>query len=298
MPQDGKDVGEILRHADAAMYQAKSAGKNQFYFYHEDLQLEADKKLTLKKEISQAFKQNEFELYYQRQTDITGNKTRGLEALIRWKHPEQGMVSPGYFLPFIEEFNLTAELDDWVIRRVCSDIEQHLQPYMSHLSVSLNLTPEAFNKDDLLQQLARYIKAHRVEANQLTIEVTEGSLVQDLDNAHDVISALADLGCKIALDDFGTGYSCLSYLSKLEFDVIKIDRSFIQKLEINGTDQNICKLIIGLAEDLDKEVVAEGVENERQVAFLDSHNVNRIQGFIYSKPEPIAEVCRILASES
>ena len=297
MPRDGHDISEVLRHADAAMYQAKNSGKNQYQFYHDRLQKEADNKLQLKNELNQAFSENQFELYYQRQTDIAGQVTTGFEALIRWNHPTKGFMAPDKFLPAIEEFNLTSELDEWVINRACYDIDTHLKDYIEHFSVSLNLTPNAFDKADLLEFFLDKMALYSVKANQLTIEVTEGSLVKDLERAHSVMEALSTAGLKIALDDFGSGYSSLSYLSKLKFDTIKMDGSFMKGLTDNQTNQNICRLIIRLANDLEKNVVAEGVEHQAQIDFLAKQGVKCIQGYIYAKPQNLTSTIKLLDNE-
>jgi len=297
IPMDGETTSELLRHADTAMYQAKNTGKNQYCFYHEGLQIEADEKLNIKQDLTRAFENNEFELYYQRQTDITGKQTVGLEALIRWQHPINGFIAPNKFLRYIDEFNMTAQLDEWVMHQACLDIKNHFAPFIQNFSVSINLTPETFNKNDLIQRLSQHAERYDVEPYQLTLEITEGSLIQDVENAHDIITALSMLGYKIALDDFGTGYSSLSYLSKIEFNTIKIDRSFIQNLETSPVDQNICQLIIGLAQDLKKHIVAEGVETQQQIEFLDKQGVSIVQGFIYSKPQPVSIVCEHLQLE-
>lgn len=297
MPRDGDDVSELLRHADAAMYEAKNAGKNQYHFYHSRLQEEADRKLLLKNEINKAFLEDQFELYYHRQTDVSGQHTRGFEALIRWNHPSQGLLAPSQFLHVIEEFNLTTQLDEWVIDRVCFDIQTYLQPYIEHFTVSINLTPMAFNKVNLLDYLLQKMAFYHVSAEQLTIEVTEGALIQDLERTHELITKLSDVGFNIALDDFGTGYSSLSYLSKLNFDTIKMDGSFMRNLFENEANQNICKLIISLANDLDKAVVAEGVETEAQLEFLSEMDVAFIQGYLYAKPASIQKVAQLLADE-
>lgn len=300
VPQDGQTVDELVRHADTAMYQAKHNGKNQYYFYHQSLQKVADEKVHFKNELVNAFKNNEFELFYQTLHNVKNNKISGIEALIRWNHPLNGYISPIQFLPYITEFRLTEKLDRWVIQQTCQDIEYIFRPFLeeNRIRININITPESFERDDFVEFLLETSLEKSISPTMISLEITEDSIVRNLHHTSETINLLSSAGFTIAIDDFGTGYSSLSYLSTLSFQTIKIDKSFIQKLDQSQADKQICKLIIGLAQELDKYIVAEGVENDTQLDFLKEMGVEIIQGYYFAKPVPVQELITKLETQS
>lgn len=289
VPEDGDNVHELLRHADSAMYEAKKAGKNQYVFYHDKLQAEANERMEFKAKLTEAFKNNEFELFYQKQYDLTGTELYGVEALIRWRFGET-YISPGSFLPYIEEFHLSEQLDRWVINRACEDLNGKLSHLPEFAKVSVNFTSSSFDNYSFIEYLLETCQNHDIPTSRFTLEITEDTIIENIDSTTKALARLKEEAFSIAIDDFGTGYSSLSYLSQLQFDIIKIDKSFINQIQPDTTDHYICKLIIKLAQDLNKKIVAEGVETQDQIEFLSNFEVDIVQGFIYSKPQPAEQV--------
>lgn len=291
IPEDGDNVHELLRHADSAMYESKQAGKNQLTFYHDQFQQAADRKMQFKSELIHAFEHHEFELFYQKQFDITGTQLKGLEALIRWHHPVKGYISPFDFLKYIEEFHLSERLDHWVVEQACKDIESTFSNHLEEdASVSINVTSDSFAQEAFSLFILECCTKYHVKPSMLSIEITEDSIVRNISETSSMINNMQKAGFKVYIDDFGTGYSSLSYLSKMNFTSIKIDKTFIQKINHHEPDRLICKLIVRLAQDLNKNVIAEGVETQEQLDFLHDLNVSCIQGFIYAKPIPLKEL--------
>ncbi len=290
IPQDGDIVDELIKHADSAMYKAKLAGKNCRVFYKKEFQIAADMILTLKNELIEAFEKDQFVLYYQRQCNANGSKTLGYEALIRWQHEEQGVLSPGKFLPYMEQIGFMRQLDLWVIERVCRDISSFDALTEGQITISVNLSAKSFEDRKFVSIIEEIVNRYHINTSRITLEVTEDLLITNIINVTYVIDQIKRLGFKLAIDDFGTGYSSLSYLSQINFDEIKIDMRFVQAIETSPTDRQICKLILSLAKELGVKVVAEGVETQEQLEFVNSNGADVIQGYLFSKPLSLAEV--------
>ena len=290
IPKDGHSSAEIIKHADSAMYHAKKNGKNRAIYYQDKLQKQADSILELKNELIDAFNKNELELFYQKQYDISGTKVLGHEGLIRWNHPTKGRIPPDKFIPYTEQLGLTPRLDKFVVEKACLDSVLYRQNNHKEFIVSVNINAKSLKNENFISFLEGTLKKYNVDFKNFTLEITEDSLIESFNQQSPVLKHLCDKGFKIALDDFGTGYSSLSYLSNFKFDVIKIDKKFVQGANSNNIDKLICKLIINLAKGLNVKIVAEGVETNQQLDFMSSEGVECIQGYLYAHPEPLHSI--------
>lgn len=283
-PQDGQTVSELLANTDVALYRAKVMGKNNSQLYSPSMNIESYKQFVLENDLRSAVFDKEFILHYQPKVDPKTRQTIGAEALIRWNHPEWGMLSPAEFIPLAEETNIIFELGDWVLSTVCKQINQWKIEGKPIVPVSINISAKRFLKDDLVTKLVKILDETNVETKWLEFEITETSIIQNEEKSLAMINLLKEIGITISLDDFGTGYSSISYLKKFKVDFLKIDRSFINGIQSCSDDEAIVKSILHLAHDLNMKVVAEGVETEEQLAFLLQHQCDVIQGFLFSKP--------------
>ncbi|MDM8545270.1 EAL domain-containing protein [Candidatus Venteria ishoeyi] len=282
-PNDGQTTDVLLAHAEMAMQHAKNAGRNTFEFFHPSMNVQAHQRLMLENELRKALENEELEVYYQPKVELKQNKTIGMEALVRWQHPEKGMISPATFIPLAEETDLIYSLGEWVLRRACKDTKQWNNAGYP-LKVAVNLSVLQFKNTELLNTVRNALEDSGLGAQYLELEITEGVLLEDSDNSKTILSKLKNMGLKIALDDFGTGYSSLSYLKKFPFDTLKIDQSFVRDV---GTDQDssaLASAIIALSKCLNLKVVAEGVETSVQLEFMKKHQCNEIQGYFFSAP--------------
>jgi EAL domain-containing protein (putative c-di-GMP-specific phosphodiesterase class I) len=245
-----------------------------------DMQLR--ERRALQQDLQKALAAGEMSLYYQPQVRVSG-ETTGFEALIRWHHPVRGMISPATFIPLAEESGIIIELGEWVLREACREAASWQKP----LRIAVNLSPMQFRSGNLPKLVHLVLLDSGLPAHRLELEVTEGVLIDDFDRALSILRRLKSLGVRIAMDDFGTGYSSLSYLQSFPFDKIKIDRSFISNVESNAQSAAIVRAVIGLARGLDLPVVAEGVENAAQLAFLSLEHCDEAQGFLIGRPRPI-----------
>jgi diguanylate cyclase (GGDEF)-like protein len=287
-PPDGKNAEELLNHADAAMYQAKSNGRDTIAFYHASLQEDADKRLAIEEELRHAIQKEQLCLHYQPQVDTRG-KTIAAEALLRWQHPQRGMIMPSEFIHIAEESGLILEIGEWVLLSACQQLFDWSQHSEFHApTVSVNVSPVQFRHADFASQVERIIKRCKVEPQRLTLEITEGMLIEDLADTSRKLETLKQLGVRISIDDFGTGYSSLYYLKHLPLDELKIDRNYVQDIVQDPDDAIIVETILAMARHLGLDVVAEGVETETQARFLREHGCQQFQGFLYARPEPVA----------
>lgn len=288
-PEDGDSVELLLKNADAAMYRAKDAGRNRYEFFSEQLNDESRRKISLERDLRAAFYSRKLELCYQPQFDVYSGDISGAEALLRWEHPEEGSVSPDEFIPMAEESGLIIELGAWVIEQACRDLCEVIDRGYHPGPMSINVSARQLRESSFVEQVMEPIRRFGIHPGYLQLEVTETTVAQNRDTAIRILETLRAEGVRIAIDDFGTGYSSLSYLQQMPFDVIKIDKSFIQQIGTGTTSDNICRTIIKMAEELGKKSIAEGVENDQQVAFLKKHGCNSIQGFFYSGALPQAD---------
>jgi diguanylate cyclase (GGDEF)-like protein/PAS domain S-box-containing protein len=281
-----QSMGELLKRADLAMYQSKSAGRNTLRFFDPGMQAVVTARAALEVDLRQALAQDEFVLYYQPQFNATGRVT-GVEALVRWKHPQRGMVSPAEFIPLAEETGLIMPLGRWVLETACTLLAGwHAHAATAALTLAVNVSPRQFRHPDFVDQVISVLEATGANPLNLKLELTESLLVDDMDVTVYKMSALKALGVGFALDDFGTGYSSLSYLKRLPLDQLKIDQSFVHDVLSDPNDAVIARTIIALGQSLGLDVIAEGVETEAQRDFLARHGCHAYQGYFFSRPMP------------
>ena len=281
-PTDGTDIDQLMRHADLALYQAKSERKNKCVRYKEFMRKLRDKHMSLKKDLERAIRENEFLLYYQPIACTRSQRVVGAEALLRWQHPEKGLISPDDFVPVAEETGLINELGTWVSRNVAY-MQSGLKLLNVSVPLSMNVSPKQLSDPMFVSRMQNLPKETGCNANEISLEITESVLLGDIPHAYDSLMKLKGAGYRIVIDDFGTGYSNLAYLHNYPIDGIKIDRMFMDDIASGGA---IVKLILSLASALDASVVAEGVETVEQRTWLSENGCNRFQGFLYSKPVP------------
>ncbi len=285
-PLDGNELSQLMKNADTAMYHAKERGKNNFQFYQADMNASALQRLELESDLRHALEQGQFKLYYQPQFSGDGKRLTGAEALLRWQHPQRGLVPPDDFIPVLEELGLVVQVGDWVLRESCRQLAEWRQANIRVPKISVNLSARQFAEGDLHQRIAQILEQSAIPATCLELELTESILMEDVANAMQTLSSLKKLGVLIAIDDFGTGYSSLNYLKQFPIDVLKIDRSFVDGLPHGEQDGQIARAIIAMAHSLNLTVIAEGVETLAQLDFLRGHDCDEVQGFLLGRPMP------------
>jgi len=289
-----KDTEELLKQVDIAINQAKRSGNNSICFYDPKMQESLTAYVTLERELHQAVISRQFVLYYQIQVDSSGNPL-GAEVLIRWKHPERGIVSPYDFIPLAEETGLIVPIGKWVLDTACAQLKVwQKSPHTKHLTLSVNVTAQQFLQHNFVAQVESAIKKNAIDPMLLKLELTESMLVNELDKTIATMHALQNIGIKFSLDDFGTGYSSLQYLKRLPIYQLKIDQSFVHDIANNVSDQAIVRTIIAMAQTLNLNVIAEGVETEEQRQLLLDNGCNCYQGYLFGKPLPIAAFEKLL----
>lgn len=281
-PQDGPDADTLIRNADAAMYLAKAHGRNGYKFYRAELNAAAAEKLQLSTQLRRAVKTQALQLAYQPQVDMLTGRIFGAEALLRWNDPELGVVSPATFIPIAEESGLIQVIGEWVLRTACQQAKSWLDQGLSPIRISVNVSPLQLERSDLVTVVKTVLKDSQLAADCLELEVTEGALMRNADDAARTLRELRSLGVKIAIDDFGTGYSSLSYLKRFSVDRIKIDRAFVREIGIDEEYEALTLAVIGIAKALKFDVLAEGVELDVQKHFLIGHGCTEAQGFLFS----------------
>ncbi|MGY1740168.1 MULTISPECIES: putative bifunctional diguanylate cyclase/phosphodiesterase [unclassified Blastococcus] len=284
-----RDAGVLLRNADLAMYMAKALGKNRLVHYADGMAQAAEEKARLLEDLAGAVTCGQLRVHYQPTIVLADGRTTGYEALLRWEHPERGVVSPTEFIPLAEEGGLIVEIGRWVLEEAAFQAVVWSAEAGRPIGMAVNLSPMQLADDDVVATVRRVLERTGLPPRQLTLEVTEGVLVRDIDLVVGQLQALRALGLRIAIDDFGTGYSSLSYLRRLPADIIKIDRSFVQDLDAGGRSTTLVASIIELARSLRLEVVAEGVETPEQRAVLGDLACSHAQGFLFGRPQPAAE---------
>jgi diguanylate cyclase (GGDEF)-like protein/PAS domain S-box-containing protein len=290
-PDDGDTVSELMKRSDMAMYHAKEKGKNNFQFFAEFLNANAQQRLRMEHKIEQALVDDEFELYYQPQFNIASGKLSGVEALIRWPDKDGGMITPGEFIPIAEETRLIIDIGNWVVQRACSEFKQLLDDGFPAVKVAVNISANQFHRAEVLfDTIEASLQSSGLPRQLLQLELTESVLIGDAEETIATIDRLKAQQISFAIDDFGTGYSSLSYLKSFPADIIKIDRSFVLDIESDLNDQAIIRAIVVMAHELDLKVLAEGVENQQQLDFLKAHHCDFVQGFFYAKPMPAHEL--------
>lgn len=283
-PYDGEDAAHLLRDADAAMYYAKSRGKNNFQMFSVEMHHKSSTRLVLESELRAALEHGQFELYYQPQIGLPGNKLIGVEALIRWHHPQRGLLMPGSFIPMAEETGLIVPIGEWVLREACRQAMEWKEMGLL-LRMSVNLSGRQFRQENLLATITQILQATRMDTSMLELEITESVLMEDAESTITRLNNLKAMGLELAIDDFGTGYSSMAYLKRFPVSRLKIDRSFIRDIPHDADDVAITTATIQMAHSLKLEVVAEGVETRAQLQFLQEQGSDLVQGFFFSQPK-------------
>ncbi|WP_372769687.1 EAL domain-containing protein [Pseudoalteromonas sp.] len=283
-PDDGQNAETLLKHADIAMYRSKEIGRNSFQLYKPAMNARSLERMAIENKLKQALKKNEFSLYYQPKIDSFTHQIVGAEALLRWHDSELGFISPANFIPLAEELGLIVDIDIWVINAVCKQIQLWHKKGIFDKRISANVSALHFTQGNLAQTVKNALNIWQIDGRYLEIEITESSFIRSLEDAKKVLKALKKLGVSLSLDDFGTGYSALSYLARLPIDTLKIDASFVAKVPDEYGNSQIVKAIVAMAHSLELNLVAEGVEQAHQLAFLQELDCQAIQGYFFSKP--------------
>lgn len=293
-PEDGEDAHTLLKNAGAALHRAKRQEGNVYQLYTADLNAKALRRLTLENYLRQALEREEFEVHYQPQVKVDDFRIVGAEALVRWQHPELGMVSPAEFIPLAEETGLIVQLGEWILRSACEQIREWRGAGASPLRVAVNLSPRQFRQPDLIGMVWRALAGAGLDAHHLELELTESSVMTDPQKAAATLRELRLMGVGVAIDDFGTGYSSLSHLKSFPLTTLKVDKSFLSDAATDPADAAIVRAIVALARSLDLRVKAEGVETGEQLELLRALGCDEAQGYLFSRPLPAQEFARLL----
>ncbi|RJF92031.1 EAL domain-containing protein [Noviherbaspirillum saxi] len=298
-PEDGDKIDDLIRHADMAMYKVKGEGKNGFSFYDRSLLDAAHDKVLLEQDLRRGFKAGELEMYYQPQIDARTGAVVGAEAVMRWNHPQRGVLPAGEFLPLAEEVGLMVPFSDWMVDSVCRDLRRLRDEGKEAVRVSINLSPTCLMRDNFFRTLTSALEAYRIPATQLEVEITENICIRDPETAIKHLKKLSSFGVRIAIDDFGTGYSSLAYLQRFPVNTLKIDQAFIREIGHADGHFPVVLAVIAIARGLKLDLIAEGVESELQARYLEQAGCRIMQGFLYHKPlrlERFSELLHVQAS--
>jgi diguanylate cyclase (GGDEF)-like protein/PAS domain S-box-containing protein len=297
-PEDATDQDTLVRNADAAMYEAKRQGRNGYQFYRPDMNAQSLELLGFENMLRRALERSEFVVHYQPKAGVRSGKVTGFEALLRWNHPERGLVSPLEFIPLLEETGLVVPVGEWVLETACSQLRAWHRPGQPALPVSINLSARQFVSRSLGANIRRTLEKHGIDPALIELEITESSLMINTEEANRTLEALKLLGVALSIDDFGTGYSSLAYLKRFPIDTVKIDRSFVSDITVDEDDAAITRAIISMSHSLGLKVVAEGVETQAQLSFLADYGCDQHQGFLLAPPMPAEECAKWLAERA
>jgi diguanylate cyclase (GGDEF)-like protein/PAS domain S-box-containing protein len=297
-PDDGDDVDTLLKNADSAMYHAKDQGKDNYQFFSPTMNVSSLTKLTLETQLRKAIEREELVLYYQPKVDAVTWRIAGVEALIRWQHPELGLIPPVEFIPLAEETGLIVPVGDWVLAEAARQAAAWRAAGLPPISIAVNMASPSFAQPDFVSKVATALTQAKLEPGAIEIELTESVLMQDLEAARETLHALKSHGVSLSIDDFGTGYSSLAYLKRFPIDTLKIDRSFVRDVIRNAEDASITGAIIALGKSLGLAVVAEGVETEAQASFLRERGCTLMQGYFFSRPVRAEDITAMLRGGS
>lgn len=294
-PDNGADEETLLKHADSAMYRAKERGRNNYQFFSSELHERAVRRMQVEAELASAVENQEFILHYQPKFSLGKARTIvGVEALIRWQHPEGRLIAPADFVPILEDTGLIVELGEWLFQAACSELRRWTNQGFVDLRMAVNVSPRQFEGDSLVAMVKKALLDWEIAGERLELEITEGMLIKDINSVRHTLGELAELGVRIAIDDFGTGYSSLQYLKNFPIHALKIDRSFVKDVDRGGSDAAIAAAVVALGKALDLEVVAEGVETTAQVEVLERLGCTMIQGYLSGRPKAAPELTRLL----
>jgi diguanylate cyclase (GGDEF)-like protein len=293
-PDHGTSARALITNADAAMYHVKKSGRNGFQLFRPDMSTFFPERLALENDLRKAIERRELELHYQPKIDVRSGVTTGMEALVRWRHPSRGLITPNEFIPLAEETGLIIPLGHWVLREACRQNKAWQDEGLTPLRTAINISAVQLRNDELAENVLAVLRDTGLAAEYLEIEITESVVMQNAPAALATLDKLSRMGIHLAVDDFGTGYSSLAYLKRFPLNTLKIDASFIRDMSRDNNDALIVQAIIALAHSLRLQVVAEGVEDATQLGFLQKFGSDQYQGFLHSKPLPAAEFARLL----
>ncbi|MDH3386961.1 MAG: EAL domain-containing protein [Gammaproteobacteria bacterium] len=296
-PDDSNDINTLIKNADMAMYEVKSTGKNGYTFYNDKLEHAAAEKISIESGLRKALKNDELEIFYQPQIDIRTRRIVGVEALLRWNHPQFGLVEPNYFIEHAEESRIIEQLSEWVLKRVATDLFGNAEFIDSEIKVSINLSASDIRHKEFPESLVALTREHGIKPNRLEIEITENMFMSDIQACTHKLQVLSNKGISIAIDDFGTGYSSLNYLRELPVHTIKIDYSFVSEIEHSRKGAALVAAIVGMAQGLGIDIIAEGVENTKQSDYLEELGCNVMQGYLFSRPVAVNEFLGTVATQ-
>ncbi len=297
-PKDGNDVATLLKNADTAMYEAKELGSGTFRFYSPEMNVKVLERLLTENSLRRALEKGEFEVLYQPRVSIATRQIVGIEALVRWNHPEKGLISPVDFIPLAEEIGLIEAIGTGVLKAACQQNRAWQMAGLPAVKIAVNVSPRQLSSSSLPAIIAETLAETGLDARWLELEITETGLMQNLESAHATLETIRQTGVCISIDDFGTGYSSLSYLKRLPIDTLKIDKSFIQDIPHDNDDASIVTATIAMAQNMNLKVVAEGVVSEQQLRFLANHQCEEMQGYLFSRPLPADELEALLKSNT
>ncbi|NTV94575.1 MAG: EAL domain-containing protein [Thiobacillus sp.] len=283
-PDDGDGIETLIKHADIAMYHAKDRGRNGYCLYADELKDSFSGQLDIRTGLRRALERGEFEVHYQPQVNIETGHIVGMEALVRWQHPEKGLIPPGEFIAIAEDSGLIGPISDWVLQTVCQQAHVWQRMGLPPITLAVNLSARQLERPDFVEYFSQSLNAYRLDGRQVEIEITESTLMRDIEGCIQKLKKLSELGVEVSIDDFGTGYSSLSYLQKLPIHTLKIDRSFIHDLEPNPHGPSIVNGIAAMAKSMRLNLIAEGVESEAQLDFLKTVGCDAYQGYLFSRP--------------
>jgi predicted signal transduction protein with EAL and GGDEF domain len=289
-PLDGNDADRLMKNADMALYRAKEGGRATYRFFESEMDARMQARRALEIDLRKAVALDQFELFYQPLINLATDEVSGFEALLRWHHPQHGMIVPAEFIPLAEEIGVIRAMGAWVLGQACSEAMR----WPDHIKVAVNLSPVQFEHGTLVLDVAAALGKSGLPAHRLELEITEKVLLEDTEATLSILNQLRDLGVQISMDDFGTGYSSLGYLRKFPFDKIKIDQSFIRDMSAREDSMAIVRAVMSLGASLKMSVTAEGVETDEQLSRLRDEGCTEVQGYLFSRPQPATELAALL----
>ncbi|WP_299195032.1 EAL domain-containing protein [uncultured Amphritea sp.] len=296
-PTDGRDATTLIKHADTAMYCSKAAGRNQFSFFAQEMNIRSERRIFLAQKLRHAIDEQLFQVYYQPKWCTRRRAIVGVEALIRWFDDQEGAIPPDEFIPLAEDQGLIGLVDQWVIKKACQDILTVREQFGDHIQLSVNFSPAHFIRRDLYKRIAEILTKTGFPGTALELEITETFMATENESLLEQLNQIRSLGVEISIDDFGIAYSSLSRLKRLPLNTLKIDRSFIRDIGSDHDDEVIVKTIIDMAHNLNLKVVAEGVETEQQLAFVERYNCDQVQGYLFSPPIPLEKLIQLMEKQ-